>query len=338
MLTESSKKVANEYICLTCDYTTSRKNNFDKHLTTRKHKSLTNVNTPPQQKVANDYICLECDYVTSHKKSYIKHMSTSKHTKLTSVNKKVATEMFICDICDKSYMSRVGLWKHQKTCTQNQNDTDNDTIDPHNFMNVIIEVVKSNTEFQKQMFEFVKTQSISNTITNTNTNCMNHSNNKTFNLQFFLNETCKDAMNITEFIESLQLDISDLENIGSLGYVDGISKIIIKHLKALDETMRPIHCTDKKRVTFYVKDDDKWEKDDDNKTRIRKAINDVANENTMLLPLWKAKHPDYLDSSSIYSDKYNNMVIEVLGGDNSNDVNENKIIKKLAKEVMIQKQ
>jgi len=176
-----------------------------------------------------------------------------------------------------------------------------------------------------------------NTNMNTNTNCMNNNNNK-FNLNFFLNETCKNAMNISDFVDSLQLQLSDLESVGDLGFVEGISKIIIKKLKALDETERPIHCTDKKRESFYVKHDDKWEKEDDNKTRIRQAINRVAHENTMLIPQWKAKHPDYLDSSSSYSDKYNNMVIEVLGGDNSDDVNENKIIKKIAKEVMIDKQ
>jgi hypothetical protein len=145
-------------------------------------------------------------------------------------------------------------------------------------------------------------------------------------------------MNVSDFVDSLHLQLSDLESVGELGFVDGISKIIIKNLKALDETERPIHCTDKKRETFYIKDEDKWEKDDDNKTRIRQAINHVAHENTLLIPQWKAKHPDYNDCSSAYSDKYNNMVIEVLGGEHSNDVNENKIIKKIAKEVIIDKQ
>ena len=373
-ITNDYTKVAQIFKCLDCDYITYRKSSYEKHIVTAKHIKI----TESCSKVAN-YDCLICDYTTCKKSSYDKHLVSSKHKKLLKSCKKLLkscknenenekyienesnsedceTEqkclIYTCEYCDKIYRSRFGIWKHKKKCKpQNNNDNKQNQLDtltlkeeckndPDKFMNVILEVVKSNSEFQKQMFEFVKSQSSSITNTNnnnnTNTNCMNNNNNKTFNLQFFLNETCKDAMNISDFVNSLHLQLSDLESVGSLGYVDGISKIIIKGLKALDETIRPIHCTDKKRETVYVKDENKWEKDE-NKTRLRKAITCVVNENMKLIPQWKAKHPDYLDSSSDCSDKYNNMVIEVLGGDDESSVSEDKIIRKIAKEVVIEK-
>jgi hypothetical protein len=156
--------------------------------------------------------------------------------------------------------------------------------------NLVLDVVKQNKELINQnqeltnkIVDICKTGTQTNTISNSNIN----SNNKTFNLQFFLNETCKNAMNLTDFVNSLQLQLSDLENVGKLGYVDGISSIIVKNLNALDETTRPIHCTDKKRETFYVKDEDKWEKDDDQKKKIKKVINKVAFKNQNLLAKFK---------------------------------------------------
>jgi hypothetical protein len=354
-LIKSCSKVAHDYECLICDYSTSKKSSYDKHLTTSKHIKL----IESCSKVAC-YKCLICDYSTSKKSSYEKHLTTAKHIKLLKSCSKscldVSNCIYICDHCEKIYKSSVGLWKHKKICSQKNDKSDENNYDENininnnnnnnnsntnltnfndtNVMNVILEVVKNNSDFQKQMFDFLKTHTVSNN-TITNTNCMN--NNKTFNLHFFLNETCKDAMNITDFVDSLQLQLSDLESVGKLGFVDCISNIIIRNLKALDENKRPIHCTDKKRETFYIKHDDKWEKEDENKSHIRKAIKHVANENTMLIPQWKAKYPDYMDSTSIYSDHYNNMVIEVLGGEDSCIVNEDNIIRKIAREVVIEK-
>jgi hypothetical protein len=163
-----------------------------------------------------------------------------------------------------------------------------------------------------------------------------NSHNKTFNLQFFLNETCKDAMNITDFIQSIQLQLSDLEKVGEVGFIDGISNIIVKNLKGLDITQRPIHCTDKKREVLYVKDDDKWEKEDEENKKIRKAIKNVAFRNTKLLKQFREKHPDCGKSESKYSDQYNKLIVEAMGGRGDNDVEkENKIIRKIAKEVVI---
>jgi hypothetical protein len=342
MLTESCKNVAKDYECLYCDYNTSRKSSYDKHLTTRKHIQLTKC----CKNVANNYECSNCDYNTSQQNNYDKHLITDKHNQLTTVNKQVAKScekvVFICDNCNKTYMSRVGLWKHKKTCCLISNETNmsQENKDESKIISdkeLIMYLLKENSDFKNMMMKLVE-NGINHNDNNHHNNTITNSHNKAFNLNFFLNETCKNAMNITDFVESLQLQLSDLESIGDLGYVDGISKIILKNLKALDETERPIHCTDKKRETFYIKDNDEWEKDDDDKTRIRKAIKYVANKNTLLIPQWKAKYPDYNDSSSIYSDKYNNMVIEVLGGDDLEYNSEKKIIKKIAKEVMIEKQ
>jgi len=170
--------------------------------------------------------------------------------------------------------------------------------------------------------------------TNTNTNCMN----KTFNLQFFLNETCKDAMNIMDFVDSIKLQLTDLEKMGEIGYVEGISNIITTNLKAMDITQRPVHCTDKKREIMYVKHENKWEKEDDNNTKLRKAIKRVANKNITLLPKFREKYPDYGNSSSKISDKYDHIVIEAMGGAGNNDVEkENKIIHNISKHVIINK-
>ena len=315
-----------------------------------------------ETKVTKGFYCEKCNYKCSKKSLWDKHIFTRKHkntdkilTNTDTLETKV-TKAYNCK-CGKYYNHRQSLFNHKRNCFFNNNDEHNDKkINNENEIlesirtdlsdkNVIMQLLQQNKEFKDLLAEqnkliidlCAKQQSQSIELhKNSNNNNNINSHNKTFNLQVFLNETCKDAMNITDFVNSLKIQLSDLESIGSLGYVDGISKIIIKGLKELDETIRPIHCTDKKRETVYVKDENKWEKDE-NKTHIRKAINFVANENIMLIPQWKAKYPDYLDSSSIQSDKYNNMVIEVLGGDDDSKMNENKIIRKIAREVVIDK-
>jgi hypothetical protein len=348
------KKSSHNFYCECCDYISYRSSDYDKHILTRKHKNQqksTEKSLNVVKKSSQTYHCETCDYNTSRKIDYDKHVLTRKHKnrQLSSivvekssfvVKKSSSTEENICDICNKSYVDRSGLWRHKQKCKSMCFELENIKNENNNIADkdVIMLLIKQNCE----LLEMVKNGN-NNTIThnNNNTNCINNNNNnnnnKTFNLHFFLNETCKDAMNITDFVNSLQLQLSDLESFGKLGFVDGVSNIIIKKLKALDENKRPIHCTDKKRETFYIKNDDKWEKEDENKSHIRKAINYVANENTLLIPQWKAKYPDYNDSASIHSDQYNNMIIEVLGGDDSCIVNENKIIKNIAREVIITK-
>jgi hypothetical protein len=190
------------------------------------------------------------------------------------------------------------------------------------------ELIKETSEFKNMMMEVIKNGTH-------NTTHMN-SHNKTFNLQFFLNETCKDAMNIMDFVDSVKLQLSDLENVGKIGYVEGISSIIVKNLNSLDETKRPVHCTDAKREVMYIKDEDKWEKENENKQKMRKVIKHIAHKNSKLLTDFKNKHPDCVKSESRYSDKYDKLVIEAMGGKGDNDLEkEDKIIKNIAKQVTI---
>jgi len=207
-------------------------------------------------------------------------------------------------------------------------------------------LIKDNNELRKMMMEQQtlllennnKVLEICKNGTHNTTNTHTNSHNKAFNLNFFLNETCKNAMNIMDFAESIQLQISDLEAIGEVGYVEGISNIIVKNLKALDITERPIHCADKKREVIYIKDEDKWEREDDDKKKLKKVINKVAFKNQRLLPKYKEAHPGCNYSDSKFSDQYSKLVIEAMGGTGNNDAEKtDKIIRNIAKEVVIDK-
>ena len=244
--------------------------------------------------------------------------------------------------CGKSYLHRQGLWKHKKTCEtliskfQNKKEDLKKDNDIKALTDLVLDVVKQNQELTNKIVDICKTgQSI---ITNNNNNNNINSHNKTFNLNVFLNETCKDAMNIMDFVDSLKLQLADLENVGKLGYVEGISNIIVKNLKALDIHKRPVHCSDSKREVMYIKDENKWEKENEEKNKLRKAIKKIANKNSRLLPQFKEKHPDCGKSDSPFSDQYNKLIIEAMGGSGDNDLEkEDKIIRKIAKEVTIDK-
>jgi hypothetical protein len=258
-------------------------------------------------------------------------MSTSKHQKSTFVNKKVpkSSATFNCN-CGKQYKERSGLWRHKNKgqCEEKVNNNESNNKDE-----LINYLMKESQEFKTLVLEVLKS-GISNTTNISNIN----SNNKTFNLNVFLNETCKNAMNITDFVDSLQLQLSDLEQVGELGYVEGISNIIIQNLNALDVTERPIHCTDKKRETMYIKDEDKWEKEDENKIKMHKMIRKVANKNITLISKFREKYPDYKKCASKVSDQFNKIIIESMGGSGDNEYEkEDKIIKKIAKEVFVNK-
>jgi hypothetical protein len=236
----------------------------------------------------------------------------------------------ICGIC---FNSRTTLWRHKKICNfENKINEDNNNEEKClTDKELIIMLVKQNTE----LMDMLKNNSSSQA--NNNTNSLNNNNNKTFNLQFFLNETCKDAMNIMDFVDSIKLQLSDLERMGEVGYAQGISSIITTNLKALDVTQRPVHCTDKKRETMYIKDEDKWEKEDDSKTKLRKAIKNVADKNIRLLPKFREKNPEYKNSASRISDKYDKMVLEVMGGIGDELEKEDKIIHNISKCTTIEK-
>jgi len=279
-------------------------------------------------------------------------LATDKHEKRKNGSKMIVNDsdlvpksstQYKC-LCGKIYKYDSGYYRHKKSCKiENDKDiyTQNSTV---NFITpeLVMELIKDNKEMKQIILEqnntinsLVKT-GISNN--NVNTNSLNNNNNKTFNLQFFLNETCKDAMNIMDFVDSIKLQLGDLEKVGEIGYVQGISNIITSNLKALDVTQRPVHCTDKKRETMYIKDENKWEKEDDNKSKLRKAIKSIANKNIRLLPQFREKHPDYNDSDSKISDKYCKMVIEAMGGAGNNDLEkEDRIIHNISKCTTIEK-
>jgi hypothetical protein len=303
--------------------------------------------TKSREKVGTIICCNLCDYTTSRKDNYNKHILTSKHLNKVNGNT-LATESrekvgdFVCSNCSKHYRDRTGLWKHKKKCDghslhiHESSHTNHDLSynDVKALSNLVLDVVKQNQELAKQIMELSK----NNIITNNNCNNTNTINNK-FNLQVFLNEKCKDALNINEFVDSLKISFKDFENVGSLGFVEGISKIFLKGLKQLDITKRPIHCSDLKRETMYVKDKDTWEKDSEDKNKIKMAIKNIAHKNTRIIPFWRDANPTCQDSQSKKNDQYMKILYESMGPCDHEEDNANyeKIIKKIAKEVTIDK-
>lgn len=299
-------------------------------------------------KISNNFYCEYCNYNTSIKYNYKIHCVSMKHKNnvLTTENNESLGKLgklgkkYICVNCEKEYNDRAGLWRHKKKCTDTSQEMNNvsSLITPE----LIIELIKNNTGMQQTLMSLGNTiqgmasNGINNNSVNTNANNNNiNSHNKSFNLQFFLNETCKNAMNIMDFANSIQVKLTDLENIGEMGYVEGISKIIIDNLKLLDVTQIPVHCSDFKREMMYVKDNDKWEKENEDKPNIKKLINHVANKNISLISEWKNTYPECTNSNSNKSTKINKMIMEVM--DTDKDKKE-KIIKKIAKETVIEKE
>ena len=356
-----------QYFCETCQQNCSTKSEYEKHMQCNLHKKKCEIIEDNEKNAenANLFYCVNCDFKCFKKSNYETHLLTSKHQKHENDtendkndNGKMpenASAQFVCE-CGKTYKYSSGLSRHKnaKNCspTNTFNTLDftmmDDDSDVKMLTNLVLEVVKQNQELicqntesqkqnqelQKHMLDICKNGTSNTTITNSN----NNSNNKTFNLNVFLNETCKDAMNIMDFVDSVKLQMSDLESLGRLGFVEGMSNIILKNLKALDVHKRPVHCSDSKREVMYVKDQDKWEKEGEEKIKIRKAIKKIANKNYVLIPQFKELHPDCNKSSSPYSDQYNKIIIEAMGGSGNEDFdNENKIIRKIAKEVTINK-
>ena len=287
------------------------------------------------RKSCDKFYCKKCDYYTDRKSSYDKHILTDKHVNIAHGNKNATLETqsceklqnYTCIICQKEFTNRSGLWKHKQKCDINSNKlTEIDKDD------LIITLLKQNADLikgQQDMIIKLTENGIGNNSHNTtNTN----SHNKAFNLNFFLNETCKNAMNITDFVDSIKLQLPDLIDVGELGYVEGISKIIVNNLNNLDETERPIHCTDKKRETMYIKDEDTWQKEDEKKSKLKKAVKTIANKNIRLLSQFREKYPDYENSSSKTSDTYDKIVIEAMTSD---DMKNEKIIKNISNVTVI---
>ena len=283
------------------------------------------------------YSCVTCDYVTSRKSQYGRHILTAKHKILTNPNKKVPCKIYSCE-CGKIYSHHSSLWKHKQLC---KNEESNDVLDILSDKNIILEILKSNSDLKellieqgKQMLEMANKVGSNNCNNNTNSH-----NNTHFNLQFFLNETCKDALNLTDFVEQFKLQLSDLDMIGRVGYTEGMSKLFIKNLNELDVHKRPIHCSDLKRETLYVKDKDTWEKENSENIKLKQAIKKVEHKNIKQIPQWKEENPTAEDTETKKHMEYQNMLLEVMGGSTMEDDNKKheKIIKNIAKEVAIEK-
>jgi len=305
------------------------------------------MSTGNTQKNSKYYYCEFCHFNTSNKNDYTRHITTQKHIRnasATNINNPATekTQYHICCNCNKEYRDRSGLWRHKKTCLPTEiSDTEKVTYydknddDDISTKQLILLILQQNNKVQDALIEMSKQITTTNNNNNTTNNNNSHNTtNNSFNLQIFLNETCKNAMNITDFANSIKLQLSDLISVGELGYVEGISNIIVKNLNALDITERPVHCTDKKRETIYIKDEDKWEKDEDDK-KLKKFIKTVAFKNQKLFPQFKEKYPDYNDYDSKRSDQYSKIVIESLN--DSNPENEEKIIKNISKATTIDK-
>ena len=296
------------------------------------------------------YTCNICAYMCSKNSEYTKHLLTQKHCANATSDGKISLIIFSCKKCNKVYKSRNGLWKHNKVCDVKiirEEDTTNlinkiieseeNIIIPNTTIEILLQ---ENRDFkniildlQKQVIDICSKMSQATSL-NINNNTTNN-NNKTFNLQFFLNEECKDAMNLNDFVESVQLQMTDLEKIGELGYIEGVSKFIMGKLNETDVNKRPVHCSDAKRETLYVKDDNVWTKEGEENSKIRGAVKKIEKKNIKLLNAWKETHAGCMDSDSPYNDQYTHMIIGSLGGCEPDNVN--KVIKKIAKATIIDK-
>ena len=289
-----------------------------------------------RQKQAIEFYCKHCEYKTCKKINYNSHLSTDKHKRLTedlqmrqkqAQNKLNQPETFICS-CSNQYQHRQSLWKHKKKCSIIYCKEELESFDKQ--QQLIEYLLKENSEFKqlmidqnKQLLEIAKNSGNNNTTNN-------------FNINFFLNETCKNAMNIMDFVSQLQVGIKELEDTGRLGFAEGISNIFINGLKKMDISDRPIHCSDLKRETMYIKDKDQWSKE---KTVLTTAIKHVAHKNMKQISEWSKVHPEYNDSMSKQNDKYLKIVSESMCGSTKEESYKNytKIIKNIAKESMIDK-
>ena len=291
--------------------------------------------------------CKRCNYIANKKYNYDKHILTRKHQMLIETNEISQERNYDC-LCGKKYKHSSSLCKHRKTCSYVQENIDmndnqmveyNGNVSNEMFMEFIKQSKETQTfmmeqqrELQNTIIELAKNQSVVNNNNNT-------TNNNQFNLNVFLNEKCKDALTMTQFIDSLKLSVSDLEETGRLGFVDGISRIFIKGLKELDITMRPLHCTDAKRETVYIKDVDKWEKESNEKTTLKKAIKQIERKNIKLLPAWQEENPDFRILDTNANDEYVKISLSSLGAYEPEQVEKqnDKIIKNVLKEVTIDK-
>lgn len=346
---KGAKKEEKGHYCEKCDFKCFKKYNWDRHLATAKHNQ--EIQFP--EKGQTIFYCEKCDYKCFKQYNWDRHLVTSKHTKEPIGNTFGAKEqkgalpvnyIHICSYCEQSFKTNSGIWKHSKKCNKQPSLTD---VKDNNVLQEFImeqnkqlidqlsQQNKQLIEQNKQLIQLSHSNTIgtmNNTINNTNTN----TNNK-FNINVFLNETCKDAINLTDFVNQITLSIEDLEETSKVGYAEGISNVIIRNLKDIGYKERPIHCNDYKREVLYIKDDNQWIKDD--KEKLTNAIKIVANKNIKQIANWQKANPEYNNPESKQNDKYMKMLCEVMSGSSKEEQqkNYNKIIKNISKQVLIDK-
>jgi hypothetical protein len=290
---------------------------------------MENNGNEKSQKIAKEFLCKQCDYKCCNKYDYNKHLSTRKHLNGNdNGNNGNEKSLYTCGNCNNTYKYNSGLCRHKRTCTTTVvvsqpiiSPTIPAIIDPmvcppavenQIFERLVNEIIKSNQEtqrqneaLQKQVLELCKNGTHNTTHTN--------SHNKTFNLSVFLNEDCKNAINFKDFVESIEVSREDLTNTGQLGFVGGISKILMDHLKELGIHERPIHCTDLKRETVYIKENNEWNKETDD-TKMRSAIQEVSRKSMGTLIDWKKNNPEYANVNSQFSNECINMQRNSIAG------------------------
>ncbi len=310
------------------------------------------------------YICEECNFRSSKKSDYTRHLTTAKHLMTTRGLQKSANAVW-CE-CGKGYSCRQNLYRHRAKCAflREKSAIHEENIfesekEP-NSMNTesILNVIKQNQDFKDMLFEqsrqlqetheqLMKSneQNINmqiklldafkdgKTIVNTTTN-----NNQKFNLNFFLNTTCKDAMNMSEFIENINIDFKDIENIGKNGYINGMTDMILSRIKDLDITKRPLHCTDLKRETMYIKDNDEWSKDTPNNSKLRNLITIMGKQNCGQINKWREEHPESLNKNHPQYEFCLDMMKNILGDVGESQIRmDNKVIKNLSRHILVDK-
>jgi hypothetical protein len=356
-------KTANQqekYSCIFCNYNTCKKSRYDAHIATVKHKSNMTCNEKTVTKKTS-FICDLCDYYTDRRSNYNDHLVSDKHKR----NCEPKSNDYFCSNCMRKYNSRSGLWRHQQKCEidnkidnkieeiiENKHSSlstlstssNNITITPELFMLLI----QQNKEMQQIMVEqqnnYMKQQNIfmekmiENGGNNHHNNNTINNDNKSFNLNFFLNETCKNAMNLSDFVNGVDISLDDFEETGRIGYVEGLSRVFCKELKKLHFTERPIHCSDLKRETIYIRENNRWEKDE-NKEKLLRAVKQIGKKNIKVLTLWQEKYPGYKDVESKENDRYLHILTNIMCGETEEEIQSNygKIMKNISRITVVEK-
>ena len=317
------------FFCKKCLYGCNNKTNFEKHKNTYKHLKLKNASFELPKKLSDNFICKKCNKKFKHRQSLYRHKKICKRnhdnvSKIIQNYPKVIQSKFLCD-CGKSYKYASGLSKHKSKCKHLQSVNENIEIIPNNNVE---QLLKNILEENKVLREEIKNLKLGNTMINSNNN-----NNNSFNINMFLNEECKNAMNIEDFVEKIKLSLEDLQFTKDNGYAKGISNIFIKNLNNMDITERPIHCSDQKRLQFYIKNANEWSKDKNNE-KLDNSIEKVSKKQIETIKTWTEHNPDFMDCDQ-KREEYFNLVRNTIQP--NDDKNLHNIKKKVGENVKLEK-